>query len=123
YDAMSPLYLGCLSLAEGEWDEAGRYLENAAAMAERRGDLQELRWAQGLLAERDLLLGCPGAARARLVPLLDRPGLEELFVTRLLPILAGAHLALGQIGEAEQVVAQALRRIRADHIRLDLPDA
>jgi tetratricopeptide (TPR) repeat protein len=117
YASMYPLYLGCLSLAEGEWDEAGRYLENAAAMAE------DARWEQSLLAERDLLLGCPDAARVRLVPLLDRPGLEEFFVTRFLPTLAWAHLELGEIGEAEHVVAQALRRMRADNLRLDLPDA
>ena len=126
YDSTYPLYLGCLSLAEGEWDEAGRCLENAGAIAEQRcgeGDLADARWAQGLLAERDLLLGCPGAARARLVPLLDRPGLEELFVTRFLPTLAWAQLELGQIGEAEHVAAQAIRRMRADNLRLDLPDA
>jgi tetratricopeptide (TPR) repeat protein len=82
-----------------------------------------MRWAQGLLAERDLLLGRPEAARARLVPLLDRPGLEEFFVTRFLPVLAWAHLDLSEMAEAEQVVTQAIRRMHDNHIRLDLPDA
>jgi tetratricopeptide (TPR) repeat protein len=98
-------------------------LEESVAIAESYSDRLALCWAQGLLAERDLLLGQPEAARTRLVPLLGRPDVEEFFVTRFLPVLAWAHLDLGEMAEAEQVVAQATRRMRANRIRLDLPDA
>src|SRR5205085_4327416 len=62
-------------------------------------------------------------AHTRLVPLLDRPGLEETGVTALLPLLAWAHLELGELAETERVVTQAIRRMRADNNRLDLVDA
>jgi ATP/maltotriose-dependent transcriptional regulator MalT len=118
-----PLFQGCLCLAEGEWDEAARLLEDCVTMAERSGNRVILKWAQHVLAERDLLQGHPDAARTRLVPLLDRPGAEEFFVSRFLPVLAWAYLELGEMAEAGQVVAQAIRRLRADNLRPDLADA
>ena len=60
---------------------------------------------QRLLAEHDLRAGRPAEAQARLAPLLDRPGLEELDVTRLLPHLAWAHLELGDVTTAVAVAA------------------
>src|SRR5207248_7959604 len=39
------------------------------------------------------------------------------------PALAWAHLDLGELAEAEQVVAQAIMRMRADNDRLDLVNA
>src|SRR5207244_6819519 len=77
------------------------------------GDLHLRRIVQRLLAEHDLREGRPAAARARLVPLLDRPGLEELDVTRLLPHLAWAHLEVGDVTAAVEVAGQAVRRARA----------
>ena len=107
------LDLGRLCLAEGAWAEAVAYLEESCAISVRGGDLVPLRWAQVELAEHDLLMGRPEAARARLEPLLDRPGLEEGQVVFLLPPLAQAHLELGAVEQAAALVAQGVRRARA----------
>ena len=116
------LDLGELSLAEGRVDEGTRSLLECIAIAESSGDLQGLRWAHRLLAEQDLLEDRPNAALARLEPRLDRPGLEEAQVTDLLPVLAEAQLALGQIEAAEETAANALTRAirqknRLSHVR------
>ena len=70
-----------------------------------------------------VLAGRPGAAHARLVALLDRPGLEEYDVTALLPVLAWAHLEMGDTAKAGEVVEQALRRHGAEGLRLVLVEA
>jgi tetratricopeptide (TPR) repeat protein len=119
----SLLHHGQLLLAEGQWEEASRYLEEACAYASRSGDLQALRQAAGPLAELEILEGRSDAAHARLVPLLDRPRLEEYDVTALLPVLAWAHLELGEVTQARDVVEQALRRTRPENLRLALVDA
>jgi tetratricopeptide (TPR) repeat protein len=116
--------LGRLCLAEGADGDAVRYLEEARSWAERSGNLHLLRLTQAWLAERDLLVGHPEAAQARLLPLLDRPGLQELDVTTcLLPILAQAYLQHGDVGKAEEVVAQASARGHGANLRLALVDA
>jgi tetratricopeptide (TPR) repeat protein len=114
---------GRLALAEGARDEAAQVLEDCATTLERSGWLELLREAQSLLAELDLLEGRPEVARARLIPLLDRPGVAEHSATRLLAVLAWAHLELGELAEAERVVSQAIMRMRADNDRLDLVNA
>jgi tetratricopeptide (TPR) repeat protein len=121
--AYALLHRGQLRLAEGRWEEAAPYLVEAVTHAGRGGDLQALRQAAGLLAELEILTGRPGDAHARLVPLLDRPGLEEYDVTALLPVLAWAHLALGEVAKAEQVAERAIRRTRPEGLRLVLVDA
>jgi tetratricopeptide (TPR) repeat protein len=121
--AYPPLRLGALSLAEGDWEAATRHLEDCIALASRIPHLGALRAAQGLLAERDLWEGRPHAARARLVPLLDRPGLEETDVTGLLPTLAWAYLEVGAVTQAAAVSAQAIRRLRAENDRVGLVNA
>jgi tetratricopeptide (TPR) repeat protein len=104
------------------------------SQATARGHLEEMlsipghgasvrRPAHRLLAECDILEGQPQAARARLLPLLDRPGLEEWDVTALLPILAWAHLDLGDSALAEDTLTQAFRRARAGNHRLALAEA
>jgi tetratricopeptide (TPR) repeat protein len=119
-----PLHdLGRLCLAEGTWTEAATYLEESCALATRSGNLVPLRWAQLVLAERDVLDGQPEAARGRLKPLLDRPGLEEQQVVYLLPTLAWAHLEGGDAGQAATVVEQAVRRARAGSYLRALVDA
>jgi tetratricopeptide (TPR) repeat protein len=115
--------LGQLCLAEGDWEAVSRYVEQARTIAEHMCDsLGRRREAQRLLAERDLLQGHPAATRARLVPLLGGPGVDETDVA-VLALLAWAHLELGELAEAERVVAEALARMRADNNRLDLVDA
>jgi tetratricopeptide (TPR) repeat protein len=114
---------GQLLLAEGQWEEASHHLEQACAHASRSRDLQALRQAAGLLAELEILAGRPAAALAHLVPLLDRPGLDEYNVTALLPALAWAHLEMGDTAQAGDVVEQALRRTRPENLRLALVEA
>ncbi len=99
------------------------YVEEGLTLAHRSGDLQALRLAHRLLAERDVLEGRPAAASARLVPLLDRPGLEEMDVTFLLPYLAWAHLEEGDLAQAAAVAAAAAGRARRKNHRLALVDA
>lgn len=105
--------LGRLCLAEGAWTDAVRYLEESCAISARSGNLNPLRWAQVELAEHDLLTGHPEAARARLEPLLDRPGLQESQVIFLLPPLAQAHLELGELEWAATLIGQGVRCARA----------
>jgi len=115
--------LGQLSLAEGAWEAATGYLEESLIPAEAIGDVQALRNAQSLLAERDLLDGRPEAVITRLSPLLDRPGLEEISVTEILPPLAWARLELGEHAAAREIVQQSVARARARRYRLILVDA
>ena len=117
------LILGEIRLAEGAWDEAALHLEEGVAFAERSGDLRMRRWINGLLAERELLAERPDAARARLDPLLDRPGMEEWYVNMLLPRLAWAHLDLGDVTLAAETAARGVVRARDQNNRFVLVDA
>jgi tetratricopeptide (TPR) repeat protein len=117
------LYQAPLSLAEGEWAATAATLQEALALAEANGDWQARRWAAGLMAEIDLLEGRVGAAGARLLPLLDRSGLQECDVTRLLPVLARTYLEQGQVERAVETVEQALARARPEGMRLVLVEA
>jgi tetratricopeptide (TPR) repeat protein len=105
---------GRLSWVRGDWEAASRYLEQSRIIWEPQGNRMGLRPTQQVLAERDLLEGRPEQALARLFPLLDRPGLEERSVTtHVLPMLAWAYLELGDTGQAERTIAEAIRRARA----------
>jgi tetratricopeptide (TPR) repeat protein len=115
-------YQALLGLAEGR-AEVSQLLEDWMSAAERRGSWLVLQRAHYLLAVSDLLEGRARAACARLVPLLDRPGVDEQFVTRYLAALGWAYLELGKMAQAEQMVAQAIARMRTDSNRLDLVDA
>jgi tetratricopeptide (TPR) repeat protein len=115
--------LGRLCLAEGDWPAVASYVQEASTQAERHRDLQALRLASTWLAELDVLEGRADAAIARLVPLLDRPGLEEEDVTFFLPVLAWAHLEADDVAQAAEAVAQALARMRPENMRAFLVDA
>jgi tetratricopeptide (TPR) repeat protein len=117
------VHLGRLCLAEGDGATARGYLQEAVALAKGGADLQALRGAAGLLAELDVLAGRPEAARTRLAPLLDHPGLPEANVTPLLPVLAWAHLEAGDVDHAAAVAAQAIARLRPESLRAYLVDA
>lgn len=117
-----PLILGLLCLAQGQ-SEAVASLAEPLALAEREHDLQALRIGHGFLAERDLLEGRPEAARVRLEPLLDRPGVQEFQVQYVLPQLAWASLELGNAPHAETLAAESVARARADRHDLFLVDA
>jgi len=123
YSSYPPIFLARLSLAQGEWTAATVAVREALALAQESGDLQALRWASTTMAELEILEGRAAAARARLVPLLDRPGLEECDVTALLPVLAWAQLELGAVDEAAATVEQALRRARPEEMHLVVVEA
>jgi len=95
-----PIFQARLSLARGAWADTAASIGEAIALAERNDDLQARRWASAVMAELDILEGRADAAAARLIPLLDRPGLEECDVTTLLPALAWARLEQGRIDRA-----------------------
>jgi tetratricopeptide (TPR) repeat protein len=88
----------------------------------QRGERRILRREQHVA--NDILVGHPDVARGRLVPLLDRDGVEEhLVTTSVLPVLAWAYLELGDTDHGAQLVADAIRRARAHHYRLGLAEA
>jgi tetratricopeptide (TPR) repeat protein len=105
---------GWLNTWGGAWDVATRDLEECLAIFKPSGDLQALRFSHGPLAEIDIGSGRPATARGRLVPLLDRPGLEEADVTHhLLPRLAWAMVELGEVTQALDLALRTVRRARA----------
>jgi tetratricopeptide (TPR) repeat protein len=107
--ATYPLHgLGLLCLAEGREEEAAYYLAQALTLAEQNHDLQALCWVQGPLAEWDLLSGRPEAARGRLAPLLDAPGLMVSYSRESLALLPWAYLELGEADQAQALLAQVL---------------
>jgi tetratricopeptide (TPR) repeat protein len=112
--------LGILSLLEGNWEAAFRYLEEGAAMATRTRHLGALRAAQQALAERDLLDGRPRDALARLQALLKDLDLEDSALTKPMPVLAQVQLAIGNLADAEAVVAAGVTRARERCNRVDL---
>ncbi len=119
------LEVGRLYLWEGRWAEAVAHLEQSVAAATRtgNGNLNALRLAHRIWAEHDVLAGDPGAARNRLLPLLDRPGLVEPDVALLLPMLAWALLELDDVDGADSVAAQAVARTRQQRARDPLVEA
>jgi hypothetical protein len=112
--------LGRLSLHEGNWEEASRYLEEGAATAARTRYLGALRAAQQALAKRDLLDGRPQDAFARLQDLLKDLDLEGSALTKPMPTLARVHLALGNLADAEALVVAGVTRARERRNRVDL---
>jgi tetratricopeptide (TPR) repeat protein len=114
---------GRLFLAEGDWRSAAASVQEATELSERSGDLQALRWAATTLGEIDILEGRSNDAHNRLIPLLDRTDIEECDVTMFLPVLAWAHLELGQMDLAADTVEQALARARPENMRLAMVEA
>jgi tetratricopeptide (TPR) repeat protein len=112
-----------LALAEGQRELAARAAADALALAQQSGRIAQQREASEVLAELDLRAGRAREASALLVPMRDGPGVEERGVTPLLVLLAWAHLELGEYEAAQGVIADAVRRLRADDDRLALVDA
>src|SRR5207302_7033184 len=80
---------------------------------ERSADLGLRLYAHALLAEREILEGRSDAACARLAPLLDvaRPQLWGGLNVQV--NLAWAHLEMGEVAVSDEVVGQAVARMRA----------
>jgi DNA-binding XRE family transcriptional regulator/tetratricopeptide (TPR) repeat protein len=116
--------LGMIAISQGREPEGLAHLAAGLAIAEPHQDLQALRKAHGVLAERDLLAGRPDAAYARLEPLLDPPGEETASVTmRLLALVAWAECALGRVEQAIARVAECLARSAPRRCPFARPDA
>jgi DNA-binding SARP family transcriptional activator/predicted ATPase len=118
-----PLELGRLSLAEGDWDAAAVHLQECLDRARENGDMQALRSAQRLLAQRDIMTGRPEAARARLEPLVQGPRAADGDVIVLLPTLAWAQLEMNNSGQAAALLRKAVDRAMAAGNQLALLDA
>ncbi|HEX9135176.1 MAG TPA: AAA family ATPase [Ktedonobacteraceae bacterium] len=112
YATYPPHGLGLLCLAEGREEEAAHYLKEALTLAQRNHDMQALCWVQGALAEWDLLAGRPEAARGRLAPLLEAPGLMVSYSREALALLAWTYLELGEADQAHALLAQVLSTAR-----------
>jgi tetratricopeptide (TPR) repeat protein len=116
------LNLGRLCWAEGAWEEAAQLLEESCSVSARSGNLDPLRWAQAVLAERDVVTGQAEAARVRLLPLLNQPGQAAGNVTLLISTLAWAYLELDELGQADARIEQGIGRARAADNRRALPE-
>jgi tetratricopeptide (TPR) repeat protein len=113
------VYLGEYYLAAGHWDEATRYLGGALAAGEHGALGGRTRQAHGLLAEHDLYVGRPEAARDRLLPL---QAAENTFAPWIRTQLAWAYLEVGEASLAAEMVARAIRQSRAEKHRIRLVD-
>jgi|GEM_PF-6973813 len=104
------IWPGMLALAQGREEEGRRLLEQAMQRVERVGNLFRLDAPTCLLAEADLLAGRAEQAQLRLTAFLQTtqftpPQTEALDA----PVrLAWAEGALGQITQAEEIVATVL---------------
>ena len=123
YATYPPHGLGVLCLAEGREEEAAHYLKEALTLAQRNHDLQALCWVQGVLAEWDLLSGRPEAARVRLAPLLEVPGLKVSYSKEAIALLARAYLELGEADQTQALLAQIFREARQAKMRPALVQA
>lgn len=117
------LELGAFYVDEGAWEQASAVVEDALTIARRIRDLEMIRYGHQLLAELDLLAGYPALARERIEPLLDRPGLEEFQVTQMLPALAAAYCASGDLAQAQTTIQEAIRRATASKQIITLANA
>ena len=114
---------GRLNLFMGNYEMARRNLDEAVTRSGAFDELQVLRYAHAALAECELLDGQPASALARLEPLVDRDGQQELYVTMLLHVLAWACYDLGEVARAEDIAAQGIERARTQTYQLALTDA
>jgi len=120
--AYPPFGLGHISLVQGEYDVGAAYLDAALVLAERRGNMPVLQYAQSIFAEWELLAGNAEAARSRLQPLLDRSeGTSD--VAMLLPLLAWAYLLRGDDARAVELAERADYETDAQTNRFDRLDA
>jgi predicted ATPase/DNA-binding XRE family transcriptional regulator len=123
YSAYAALDMGMLSQAEGDWEAAATCLDEAIALASRGEDLQALRWARCIAAERALLVGNGSAVRQVLTSLLDRAGEQEREVILVLALLAWATLEAGDEGGAQVLATASIERATSARDRLLMVDA
>lgn len=108
--------LGQLELAQGNDVCGERRLLEASAHAKRSGDLQAQRWAQGALAECDLLRRDTLAAHQRLAPLIAYEQPRDVDEYVLLPLFAWAALEMGQDSRAANLLESAITYAGTNHL-------
>jgi DNA-binding SARP family transcriptional activator len=123
YTAFVRCGLGLLGLAEGHGKTATHLLEQAVTLAERTRAFEVVHWAQAGLAERDLLLGRPQAARARLDPLLGRLEELDIYTAQCVPFLAWAYLDLNETERAQALLRYLRTKPAGQGNRLMLTNA
>jgi tetratricopeptide (TPR) repeat protein len=117
------LSLGQLGLAEGQDEAATRLLDEALTCAERDHDLQAIRCAQAILAERDLIGGAAAEALQRLLPFCAPSNAIEKDSIALLPFMGWAQLSLGDVAGAAESLKACIGRAEATGNRLVIVDA
>jgi tetratricopeptide (TPR) repeat protein/transcriptional regulator with XRE-family HTH domain len=122
-EATALISRGALLTMSGQCASATGDLELAISLGSGSDNFDLVRNANASLAESDLHQGRPDSAVARLLPVLDRPGQQEWQVTDLLPVLADAQLASGQLRPARDMADQATSRARDVGHALALVDA
>ncbi|MBV9279401.1 MAG: hypothetical protein JOZ41_04920, partial [Chloroflexi bacterium] len=114
-----PLHLGTLALREGNWEDAAELLCRSAELA--AGTIREvLEEALAALAELAVLRREPKEARDRVEGLVEEEGAA---LPLLLPVLAWAHLGLGDAERALELAERAEREARGRGTLLYLPEA
>jgi DNA-binding SARP family transcriptional activator len=106
--------LGRICLAEGDLEAASIHFERARVLAHDTNNLEAQALVEWALAATELEHGHPTAARARLLELQHRLGSDNSLMTVCLPLLAEAHVASGELSEAESVARLAVERARAE---------
>jgi tetratricopeptide (TPR) repeat protein len=120
--AYAPFALASLCLVQSADAKADSLLEEGERLLHARGEAHARRLAACVLAARDLLVGQPARARARLASLLAPGGLEH-DPTAVQVLLAQAQLDLGAVGEAAALISRAVTRARAQGMRALLVEA
>lgn len=115
--------LGLLNLVEGHDEAAVSLLNEALTHAERDHDLQALRFAHAVLAERDLMHGQAKDALRRLLPLLGHSSAGEKDSIALLPLISWAQMRLGEPDSAAESLQRCMRWAEAMGARLVIVDA
>jgi tetratricopeptide (TPR) repeat protein len=116
-------HLGVPCIFRGRWDDADRYMDEAIEVAGAMQATAIIRWANGFAAQGNILRGNPEQARDRLLPLLDRDGVEEQDVSWFLPVLAWAYLEAGDPERARETARHALRRGKEHGDQIVMADA
>jgi tetratricopeptide (TPR) repeat protein len=119
YHSHALLHLAELSMLEGVGEQVAVAVEEGLAEARQCSDVAAIRKAESLLAERDLAIGDPEAAVARLQPLRDDLGAEAPHAFPP-PVLAEAYLAAGDEVRADELVMERIERFRRQHRRRSL---
>jgi tetratricopeptide (TPR) repeat protein len=125
-DAAFPRWgMGLVLLARGHAEQAAGLLEEAIARAETIAgqDVETFCHAHAALAERDLVGGDARSACDRLERLLQRIQSRPGLVIPVLPLLAWAHLGLGDGDRAASLTQDAIARAKAGPDQLALVEA